>query len=283
MKDQYIMHILWMNNDDDLITVLGQNLYNLFKNHFELELCTIKEIINDSSKHNFIFTGAYCEYDYIEVLAVIDQLKILRSGLNIYDAILLNNKRLIQLYLEMENMKYGPKENEYPRIIKRSNSCGSSDQYIVYNKEVEDTIIAQMNGFDIIIEPFVVAKEYSINYIDKTPTTIYNYNLRNDEVFDVEKKNSRENYITISNVEDFMYADAIKKITMFLNKFNITDITRVDFKITNINEFDPDRYNIYVMDINNVACCNFELLTENEKQLYILYLKKVMSNKINDN
>lgn len=279
MKDQNMMHILWINNNDDLITVLGNNLYNLFKNHFELELCTIKELINNPTKYNFIFTGAYCEYDYIEVLAVIDQLKILRSGLNINDAILLNNKRLIGIYLEMENMKYGPKENEYPRIIKRSNSCGSSDQYIVYNKEAEDAILAQMNGFDIIIEPFIVAKEYSINYIDKAPTTIYNYNLKNDEVFDIEKKNNRENYISISNIDDFMYADAIKKITIFLNKFNITDITRVDFKITNIIEADSGIYNIYVMDINNVACCNFELLTENEKQLYILYLKKVISNK----
>jgi len=59
-----------------------------------------------------------------------------------------------------------------------------------------------------------------------------------------------------------------------MNKFNLKDMTRIDFRIYNdINNIEK----IHIMDINNVSCCNFEYLDDKYTNKYCNHIKEILT------
>ncbi|MHB1954057.1 MAG: hypothetical protein ACYCOU_09950 [Sulfobacillus sp.] len=210
--------------------------------------------------------GAYCGYDYNDCLAIIDSLSIPRTGAFFPETVVLNDKNAIAKLLLRAGLKFPYISDSFPQVIKRSDSCGSFDTFVISSISEKKNVLDILSNCKVDCENFVKGKEFSLNFVCMQCTTLYSYFLHDDEVLTREKKEDRKSHLAIEDYNPERHSFVLPIIN-FVKHFRLRDLTRIDFRMRDGA--------IHIMDINNVACCNFDLLTDKELKLYADFVSRI--------
>lgn len=122
---------------------------------FTLIVCTVEQLLDKSVVVDLVFIGSYCGYDWLNMCALLDHAGIKRTGLPFMLGYLLNKKALVAPMLFKSGLKLRVIDGCYPRVVKRSDSCGSYDSYVVSNLQEEAAALNLLPNVEIITEPFI--------------------------------------------------------------------------------------------------------------------------------
>ena len=225
-----LLALLWDNAHDSCEDVLSPTLAEKLKLYFDMVVCSTECLLSRKVTADIVFVGSYCGYDFLDKYAILDHLRLKRTGIALGEALLLNNKHLTAPLLHAAGLKLKVGAGEYPRVVKRSDSCGSFDSYLVASPEHEQAALAELGQHAVIIEPFVLGHEYSLSFIGQTPTSVWDFRLEEAEMMTKEKKDERLKYFFRQPYDAHTHA-FLAPVLAFMSQFALGDVTRVDLRV----------------------------------------------------
>lgn len=229
----------------------------------------------------FAFIGSYTDYDSNKMCTVLDRHKYPRSGSSFAASSVINNKLVMTPWFESRGLRKVLNLNanmtvaEFPCVVKRADSCGSHDSTVCNNKKELRSILQLLMGKCSVIEPFVVGQEVSVNFLGSELLSWWEVHVPADEVLDLARKEKRESFMTVHDAGDGSMpqylAALVPTLIEFLEDVAAEDVVRYDIRQCATSGI------VQVMDVNNVACCNFNLFTDKEMDKYVQWVRQSMS------
>lgn len=250
---------------------LGPKLYTAFSaalSCITIDVGTLEDLFIGYPTANrvLVFVGSYTGYDYTRVLCDLDLRQYRRTGSSFAASCVMNNKELMGHWFAARNLRasYDVTKCQFPCVVKRADSCGSWDQVVCQDQEAIRLALGSLVGKNIVIEPFVAGREFSVNFLGSDLISWWSVHTGADECLTRERKAARESWVTAHDAVDGAppeLPELAETLKAFLVEVDARDVVRFDVRLGDGC--------IQVMDCNSVACCNFEIFTPRELELYV--------------